>query len=88
MIALTENPAVIAPRKTLTKREQEALLKVHAYKRQRYIGPGRVQIGPERFSTTTLSSLKRHKLLRGDVPSLSPTDAGELAIERMKGRQS
>jgi hypothetical protein len=85
MIALTDNPAVLAPRKTLTKAQQDALLKVGFYKRQRHSGHAVIQIGPARVTTSTIATLKRHKLLRGDVPDLAPTEAGLLAIERLKG---
>lgn len=85
MIALTENPAVIAPRKTLTRAQQDALLKVSFYKHQCRTGHSTVQIGPARVSISTIAILQRHKLLRGEVPSLAPTEAGLLAIERLKG---
>lgn len=86
MIALTENPAVVEPRKTLTRAQQDALLKVGFYRHQRNNGQATVQIGPARVKVTTIATLKRHKLLRGEVPSLAPTEAGLLAIERLKGK--
>lgn len=87
MIALTENPAVIAPRKTLTPSQQDALVSIAFYKAQRRAGDA-VLVGRKTFKTKTIAVLQRHKLLRGEVPSLAPTEAGLLAIERLKGRQS
>lgn len=84
MTSLTENPAVIAPRKTLTAQQQDALVSIAFYKSQRDWRE-MVLVGKKRFKRSTIAVLQRHKLLRGEVPSLAPTEAGLLAIERLKG---
>lgn len=84
MIALTENPAVLAPRKTLTPSQQDALVSIGFYKSQRAIGD-KVLVGRKRFTKSTIATLQHHKLLRGDVPALAPTEAGALAIARLRG---
>jgi hypothetical protein len=87
MIPLTENRAVLHPASALTKAEKEALITIAFYKNQRQ-RHGFVEAGKKRFARSTVEQLKRHELLRGDVPSLAPTDGGMLAIDRLKGVRS
>ena len=84
MIPLADNPAVTNPRKVLTPAEQDALCAVAFFKHQRNFGRV-VLVGNKRFAPTTIARLKSKDLLRGAVPSLTPTIAGQMAIDKLKG---
>lgn len=84
MIALADNPAITNPTKALTPAERDALCSVAFFRQQRALGSD-VLVGNKRFKKTTIAALKAKDLLRGSVPQLSPTTAGQLAIARLRG---
>lgn len=86
MIPLADNPAVTNPRAALTPAERDALCAVAFFKRQARFGRI-VQVGNKRFAKTTIEQLKRKDMLRGTVPQLTPTIAGQLAIDKLKGER-
>lgn len=84
MIPIADNPAVSNPRAALTSAEKEALCAIGFFKRQWTAG-GKVKVGNKSFAITTIEGLKRKELLRGQVPSLAPTVAGQLALSKLRG---
>lgn len=86
MIPIAENPAVTNPHATLSKVQRDALCTIAFFKQLRPVGH-LVQVGNKRFKPSTIASLKRLELVRGQVPSLAPTLAGQLAIDKLKGGQ-
>ncbi|MGR6465411.1 hypothetical protein [Rhizobium sp. PAMB 3182] len=84
-LPLAENPAVLNPAATLTRSQQDALSAIAMFKRSTK-APGGVEIGGTlRCSSKTIKALQRYQLIRGNVPSLAPTLAGEMALERLQG---
>lgn len=83
MTALSDNPAVTDPRAHLTPAERDALVSVDFYARQA-LRAGFVVVGKKRFSRSTISALQRKHLLKGEVPQLSATLAGKLAIHKLR----
>lgn len=82
---ITENPAVLQPRKTLTQAEQNALGAIHFFKHQTPSNGG-WRIGNKRVHISTIAALQRHELVK--VSSrIQLTQAGLLAAERLKGSQ-
>ncbi|MFN7010073.1 MAG: hypothetical protein ACK4PN_08570 [Allorhizobium sp.] len=84
MTSLSDNPAVADPRRALSAAERDALCAIAFFKQQRRLG-GVVLVGNKRFAPSTISKLKTKDLLRGAVPQLTPTLAGQLAIDKLKG---
>jgi len=84
MIPLADNPVVTNPRAALSASERDALCSIAFYKQQRRFGRV-VLVGNKRFATETIARLKSKDLLRGAVPQLTPTIAGQLAIDKLKG---
>lgn len=84
MIPLADNPAVTNPRTALTPAEQDALCAVAFFKHQRNFGRV-VLVGNKRFRPATIAKLKTKDLLRGTVPQLTPTIAGKLVIDKLRG---
>lgn len=85
MPCLADNPAVTDPKKSLNVSERRALLAIRDYRRQYTIMTG-VMLGPLKATDATLLRLKRLGLVRGLVPNLTLTEAGQLAASRLKGR--
>lgn len=89
MIALSENPAVLDPKKTLSRNQQDALGAIGFYRYQdRIVGEG-WRIGNKRFAASTITTLERHGLVKvrpGGPPAgrIQLTQAGSVAIERLK----
>lgn len=84
MTSLSDNNALADPRRALSAAERDALCSIAFFKYQRRNGRF-VQVGKKRFATTTIEQLKASGLLRGAVPQLTPTLAGQLAIDKLKG---
>lgn len=84
MIPLADNPAVTNPQAVLTPAEQDALCAIAFFKHQRNFGCV-VLVGNKRFRPATIAKLKTKDLLRGTVPQLTPTIAGKLAIDKLRG---
>lgn len=84
MIAIADNPAVTNPRKALTSAQQDALCAIGFYKNQRPQGSIWV-VGNKRFSVSTIATLKKLGLLSGHARGVWPTQAGKLAIDKLKG---
>ncbi len=80
---LTENQAVLDPRKTLTAAEQNALGALNFFKHQSAEAGG-WRIGNKRVHIRTIVSLQRHELVKVSSRILL-TQAGMLAAERLKG---
>lgn len=84
-LPLSENPAVLHPATTLTAAQRDALSAIALFKRSRK-APGGVEIGGTlRCSLKTIKALQSLDLVKGNVPSLQPTLAGKLALERLQG---
>ncbi|MDI6836746.1 MAG: hypothetical protein QMD99_13690 [Rhizobiaceae bacterium] len=83
MIPLAANPAVTDPRKMLNLGQRRALLAIRDYRRQVSTLSG-VAIGPHRFDGLVITALERHGLIRGRIPNLTLTEAGQLAASRLK----
>ncbi|RVK75451.1 hypothetical protein CN154_15215 [Sinorhizobium meliloti] len=80
---LSENPAVLHPRKTLSQAEQNALGAINFFKHQAPEAGG-WRIGNKRVHVRTIAGLQRHELVK--VGSrISLTQAGMVAAERLKG---
>lgn len=84
MTPLTENPAVLDPRKNLNPAERDALACIDHYRHQRIAG-GYLQVGQKRFKIATIRRLEEKQLVRGHVPNISLTTGGGIALERLKG---
>lgn len=84
MTPLSENPAVVEPRKVLTPAQKDALGAINFF-RQQSRREGRIQIGNKRFSAETIAALEKMELLRGRVGNLTLTTGGELALYRLQG---
>lgn len=84
MTPLSENPAVVEPRKNLKPAEKDALASIDFYRQQRIVG-GFLQVGKKRFALATIKRLEEKELVRGKVPCLSLTTGGGIALDRLKG---
>lgn len=84
MTPLTENPAVVDPRKNLKAAERDALASINFYRQQRIAG-AYLQVGKKRFKLATIRLLEEKQLVRGSVPNISLTTGGGVALERLKG---
>lgn len=84
-LPLAINPAVTDPHKVLTPAQRDALLTIGFFRSQQRKPNGKIGVGRKQFSTQTIAALESMQLLRGKVPALSPTTAGQLAIDRLKG---
>jgi hypothetical protein len=88
MTSLVDNPAAVDPMKALTPGQRDALLSIAAFRRQ-MLASGEWRIGPKRFRVSTINSIERMQLI---APPLAPgkpiriTTAGQLAIEKLKGK--
>lgn len=85
MTCLADNPAVTDPKKSLDVSERRALLAIRDYRRQ-YTTMTGVMLGPLKAADITITRLRRLGLIRGQVPNLNLTEAGQLAASRLKGR--
>ena len=85
MTCLADNPAVTDPKKSLDVSERRALLAIRDYRRQYTIMTG-VMLGPLKASDGTILRLRRLGLVRGQVPNLNLTEAGQIAAARLKGK--
>jgi hypothetical protein len=84
-LSLTSNPAVLNPQKILSPAQRDALVTIGFYRSQKRQPNGKIGVGQKQFSAHTIAALESMQLLRGKVPALAPTTAGQLAIERLKG---
>lgn len=84
MTSLSDSPALTNPRKVLTKAQQDALLSIDFYRFQKPTRSGWA-VGNKRFPKTTIETLARHGFLSRGPRSLTITQAGKLAIDRLKG---
>lgn len=89
MTPITENPAVLNPRATLTPAQRNALDAISFYRRQLAVN-GAWRIGSRSFGTTTIAALERLDLVRirkggSSLDRISLTQAGKLAHDRLKG---
>jgi len=80
---ITQNPAVLHPRKTLTVAEQNALGALNFFKHQSAEAGG-WRIGNKRVHIRTIAGLQRHELVKVSN-RIQLTQAGLLAAERLKG---
>lgn len=86
MTAMADNPAALAPRKELTRRQQEAVLAIGEFRHIRKVGTN-WEVGPYRFSVTLVDALVRKHLAREASRSLSLTMAGQLVRQRLEQPQ-
>lgn len=84
MTPLSENPAVLDPRKNLKPAEKDALASIDFFRQQRVVG-NFLQVGKKRFALATIKRLEEKQLVRGKVPTLALTTGGGLALQRLKG---
>ncbi|MQB09701.1 hypothetical protein DXT96_07510 [Agrobacterium sp. ICMP 6402] len=84
MTPLTENPAVLDPRKNLERAEKDALASIDFFRQQRIVD-GRLQVGNKRFAWATIKRLEEKQLVRGRAPNISLTTGGGLALQKLKG---
>ena len=84
MTSLSENPALLNPRKGLTRAQQEALTSIDYFKFQKPTRGGWT-IGNKRFPASTIAKLAEHGFVTRMPRSLHLTQAGKLAIDRLKG---
>jgi len=82
-IALTENPAVVDPQRTLNLTEKDALSAIAFFRHQRIDG-GMCQVGTKRYSMRTISSLQRKELVRLDRHGVVLTMGGQIAADKLK----
>lgn len=83
MTSLAENPVLTNPRKALTRHQQDALLSIDFYKFQKPTPKGWA-VGNKRFPATTIETLAKHGLLSRGPRSLTITQAGKLALDKLK----
>ncbi|NTF67722.1 hypothetical protein [Rhizobium rhizogenes] len=83
MTPLTENPAVVDPRKMLTKPQQNALGAICFFRHQ-VLRNGKWQIGNKRFEVQTVRALEDMELVRRTRAGLEPTTGGAIAAARLK----
>lgn len=88
MIAsLSENPAVLNPKKVLTPAQVNMLLDINFYKKN-FVARGSIVIGPRRANLVSLEKLKSHGLITIDLNNykraVNLTQAGQLALDRIK----
>ena len=84
MTPLTENPAVLDPRKNLKPAEQDALASIDFYRQQRIVGAC-LHVGKKRFQLATIKRLEEKQLVRGSVPNIALTTGGGLALQKLRG---
>jgi hypothetical protein len=86
MTALTENPAVIDPLRTLSAQQRDCLLSIDFYRQIRRAGRY-WHVGQKRFAVETVTSLEALGLVRsGQTRPLVVTQAGTLVIIKLKGK--
>lgn len=84
---IAENPAVIDPRNALTASQQDALCALGFFRYQFRDRAG-WQVGNKRFATGTIAALERKGLVRTKHgTSATVTQAGRIAIDRLKGER-
>ena len=81
---LLENPAIVDPRRNLTRAEQSALASIDFFRHQAVVN-GKACVGNKRFDFSTIRRLQDKELVRGRVPNLILTTGGGLALYRLKG---
>ncbi|WP_313193065.1 hypothetical protein [Shinella zoogloeoides] len=86
IVSVSENRAALAPRRELTRRQQEAVLAIGHYRHIRKAGAA-WEIGPHRFSQSIVDVLVTRQLAREASRSLSLTLAGQLVEKRLKDGQ-
>lgn len=85
MIGIAENPAVIAPMKALTPNQRDCFVALSFYRHQRRQG-GAWIFGAKSFAAATVSSLEERGLIRrGAKGDWILTQAGQIALDRLKG---
>jgi hypothetical protein len=82
---IADNPAVTNPRRVLTPAACDALVSIDFFRHQARQGAN-WRVGNKRFTLATISSLQKHRLLREQNNRLQLTMAGQVAIERLKGK--
>lgn len=86
--AITENPAVLAPIKALTPNQRDCFVALAYYRHQRRQG-GAWIVGAKSFAAATVSSLAERGLIRKGVKGdWILTQAGQIALDRLKGVKS
>lgn len=85
MTSLSENPALTDPRKALTPSQKDALTAIDFFKFQKPRNGGWA-VGNKRFSKTTIETLRAHGFLTAAGGRLNLTQAGKLAVDKLKGR--
>jgi hypothetical protein len=85
MTSLSENPALTNPRKALTPSQKDALTAIDFFKFQKPRAGGWA-VGNRRFSKTTIETLRTHGFLTAAGGRLNLTQAGKLALDKLKGQ--
>lgn len=85
MTSLSENPALSNPRKALTKSQQDALSSIDFFRFQKPRNGGWA-VGNKRFSKSTIETLREHGFLIAAGGRLNLTQAGKLALDKLKGQ--
>ena len=85
--ALSENPAVLNPKKVLTPVQAAMLVDIDYY-RKNFLARGCIVIGPRRCNLVSLEKLKSYGLISIDLNNfkraVNLTQAGQLALDRLK----
>lgn len=84
-IPLADNPAVTNPRKALTSYQQDALCSINHFKIVRF-RRGYWLAGKKSFKASSIKKLEELNLIQTSGESLTITVAGQLAIEKLKGK--
>lgn len=82
-LPLADNPAVHDPKKALTRIQREALVAADFYKRHRLV-TGAWLLGQKRFAHATLNALGAAGLLKYTPRGFVLTQAGQLALLKLK----
>lgn len=81
--ALAENPAVLDPFTALSRAHRDALAAAAFFRHHRKVG-GAWQMGEKRFAVATVNAVIKAGLLRMTANGLVVTQAGELALEKIR----
>ncbi|MFN7124643.1 MAG: hypothetical protein ACK4M8_02090 [Allorhizobium sp.] len=85
MISIADNPAVTDPRRALTPSQQDALSSIAFFRFQKPRAGGWA-IGNKRFNAATIETLRQNGLLSTTGGKLNLTQAGQLALDKLKGQ--
>lgn len=86
MTSLSDNPALADPFKALTPRQREAVLAIDHFRFQKPLRHGGWAVGSEQFKFETIQGLRAKGLVVAAGRKLNLTQAGKLALDKLKER--